>query len=79
MMKSFPQVVNNSCGGQIVKGSYTTNSAIEVKGGGIYNDGTVNVKNALIASNDFSEARQSDAKTAVHIMRDEYLPEAREQ
>lgn len=75
MMKSFPQVVDNSCGGQIVKGSYTTNSAIEVKGGGIYNDGTVNIKNALIASNDFSEARQSDAKTAVHIMRDEYLPE----
>lgn len=75
MMKSFPQVVNNSCGGQIVKGSYTTNSAIEVKGGGIYNDGTVNIKNALIASNDFSEARQSDAKTAVHVMRDEYLPE----
>lgn len=75
MMKSFPQVVNNSCGGQIVKGSYTTNSAIEVKGGGIYNDGTVNIKNALIASNDFSEARQSDAKTTVYIMRDEYLPE----
>lgn len=75
LMKNFPQVVNNSCGGQIVKGSYTTNSAIEVKGGGIYNDGTVNIKNALIASNDFSEARQSDAKTAVHIMRDEYLPE----
>lgn len=75
MMKSFPQVVKNSCGGQIVKGSYTTNSAIEVKGGGIYNDGIVNIKNALIASNDFSEARQSDAKTAVHIMRDEYLPE----
>lgn len=75
MMKSFPQIVNNSCGGQIVKASYTTNSAVEVKGGGIYNDGTVNVKNALIASNDFSEARQSDAKTAVHIMRDEYLPE----
>lgn len=75
MMKSFPQIVNNSCGGQIVKASYTTNSAVEVKGGGIYNDGTVNVKNALIASNDFSEARQSDAKTVVHIMRDEYLPE----
>lgn len=75
MMKNFPQVVNNSCGGQIVKGSYTTNSAIEVKGGGIYNDGTVNIKNALIASNDFSEARQSDAKKAVHTMRDEYLPE----
>lgn len=75
MMKNFPQIVNNSCGSQIVKASYTTNSAIEVKGGGIYNDGTVNVKNALIASNDFSEARQSDAKTAVHIMRDEYLPE----
>jgi len=75
MMKSFPQIVNNSCGGQSVKASYTTNSAIEVKGGGIYNDGTVNVKNALIAANDFSEARQSDAKTAVHIMRDEYLPE----
>lgn len=75
MMKSFPQVVNNSCGGQIVKASYTTNSAVEVKGGGIYNDGTVNIKNALIASNDFSEARQSDAKTTVHIMRDEYLPE----
>lgn len=75
MMKSFPQVVNNSCGGQIVKASYTTNSAIEVKGGGIYNDGTVNIKNALIASNDFSEAKQSDAKTTVHIMRDEYLPE----
>lgn len=72
MMKSFPQIVNNSCGGQIVKAAYTTNSAIEVKGGGIYNDGTVNIKNALIASNDFSEARQSDAKTAVHIMRDEY-------
>ena len=75
MMKSFPQVVNNSCGGQIVKASYTTNSAIEVKGGGIYNDGTVNIKKALMASTDFSEARQSDAKTTVHIMRDEYLPE----
>lgn len=73
MMKSFPQVVNNSCGGQVMKGSYG-NGLIEVKGGGIYNDGTVNIKNALIASNDFSEARQSDAKTAVHIMRDEYLP-----
>ena len=77
MMKSFPQIVNNSCGGQIVKASYATNSAIEVKGGGIYNDGTVNVKNALIASNDFSEARQSDATKAVHIMRDEYLPEGK--
>lgn len=74
MMKSFPQVVNNSCGGQVMKGSYG-NGLIEVKGGGIYNDGTVNIKNALIASNDFSEARQSDAKTAVRIMRDEYLPE----
>lgn len=74
MMKSFPQVVNNSCGGQVMKGSYG-NGLIEVKGGGIYNDGTVNIKNALIASNDFSEARQSDAKTAVHIMRDEGLPE----
>ena len=74
MMKSFPQVVNNSCGGQVMKGSYG-NGLIEVKGGGIYNDGTVNIKNALIASNDFSEARQSNAKTAVHIMRDEYLPE----
>lgn len=74
MMKSFPQVVNNSCGGQVMKGSYG-NGLIAVKGGGIYNDGTVNIKNALIASNDFSEARQSDAKTAVHIMRDEYLPE----
>ena len=74
MMKSFPQIVNNSCGGQVMKGSYG-NGLIEVKGGGIYNDGTVNIKNALIASNDFSEARQSDAKTAVHIMRDEDLPE----
>lgn len=74
MMKSFPQVVNNSCGGQVMKGSYG-NGLIEVKGGGIYNDGTVNIKNALITSNDFSEARQSDAKTAVHIMRDEDLPE----
>lgn len=74
MMKSFPQVVNNSCGGQVMKGSYG-NGLIAVKGGGIYNDGTVNIKNALIASNDFSEARQSDTKTAVHIMRDEYLPE----
>lgn len=73
MMKSFPQIVNNSCGGQVMKGSYD-NGLIAVKGGGIYNDGTVNIKNALIASNDFSEARQSDAKTAVHIMRDEYLP-----
>lgn len=70
MMKSFPQVVNNSCGGQVMKGSYG-NGLIEVKGGGIYNDGTVNIKNALITSNDFSEARQSDAKTAVHIMRDD--------
>lgn len=73
MMKSFPQIVNNSCGGQVMKGSYG-NGLIAVKGGGIYNDGTVNIKNALIASNDFSEARQSDTKTAVHIMRDEYLP-----
>lgn len=70
MMKSFPQVVNNSCGGQVMKGSYG-NGLIEVKGGGIYNDGTVNIKNALITSNDFSEARQSDANTAVHIMRDD--------
>lgn len=75
MMKTFPQIVNNSCGGQVLKSANLANSAIEVKGGGIYNEGTVNIKNALITSNDFSEARQSDAKTAVHIMRDEDLPE----
>ena len=71
MMKNFTQVVNNSCGGQIVKGSYTTNSAIEVKGGGIYNDGTVNIKNAPDCLNDFSEARQSDVTNT--------FPKAREQ
>ena len=79
MMKSFPQIVNNSCGGQIVKASYTTNSSIEVKGGGIYNDGTVNVKNALIASNDFSEPDSLTQRRQSTLCVTNTFPKAREQ
>ncbi len=54
MVKSFPQVTNNSIGA-LAKYSSATNPDITIQGGGIYNGGTLNLKNALITANDFAE------------------------
>lgn len=54
MVKSFPSVSNNSCG---ALGRNTTKSEqdVTVEGGGIYNSGTLNLRNALVSANDFAE------------------------
>ena len=54
MVKSFPQVTNNSCGA-VAQYSTAKNPDITLQGGGIYNGGTLNLKNALITANDFAE------------------------
>ena len=54
MVKSFPQVTNNSCGA-VTQYSTAKNPDITLQGGGIYNGGTLNLKNALITANDFAE------------------------
>lgn len=78
MLASFPQVTNNSCGAITRKGARET-STITVRGAGIYCDGTLNIKKALVSSNDFSEFSKDIANTSetpvgnntTHIMRDD--------
>lgn len=82
MVKSFPSVSNNSCG---ALGRKTTKSEqdVTVEGGGIYNSGTLNLRNALVFANDFAEgdidvpnaSQNCTLNNAIHIKRDEYLPE----
>ena len=78
MVKSFPQVTNNSIGA-LAKYSNKSNPDITIQGGGIYNGGTLNLKNALITANDFAEGdvdipgNKKSAlglNTATRVMRD---------
>lgn len=78
MVKSFPSVSNNSCG---ALGRKTTKSEqdVTVEGGGIYNSGTLNLRNALVSANDFAEgdidvpnaSRNCTLNNAIHVKRDE--------
>ena len=78
MLASFPQVTNNSCGA-ITRNGVREGTTVTVQGAGIYCDGTLNIKKALISSNDFSEFSEDLAASnivpvgnnATHIMRDE--------
>lgn len=78
MLASFPQVTDNSCGA-ITRNGVTDGATVTVQGAGIYCDGTLNIKKALISSNDFSEFSEDLAASnivpvgnnATHIMRDE--------
>lgn len=82
MARSFPSVSNNSCGALGRKTS-TTEQDITVEGGGIYNSGTLNLRNALVSANDFAEgdidvpnaSQNCTLNNAIHVKRDEYLPE----
>ncbi len=78
MVKSFPSVSNNSCG---ALGRKTTKSEqdVTVEGGGIYNSGTLNLRNALVSANDFAEgdidvpnaSQKRTLNNAIHVKRDE--------
>ena len=78
MLASFPQVTNNSCGA-ITRNGVREGATVTVKGAGIYCDGILNIKKALVSSNDFSEFSRDVAASNVtpvgnnttHIMRDE--------
>lgn len=82
MVQRFPSVSNNSCGALGRKTS-TTQQDITVEGGGIYNAGTLNLRNALVFANDFAEgdidvpnaSQECTLNNAIHVKRDEYLPE----
>lgn len=82
MVQRFPSVSNNSCGALGRKTS-TTQQDITVEGGGIYNAGTLNLRNALVSANDFAEgdidvpnaSQECTLNNAIHVKRDEYLPE----
>ena len=78
MVKSFPSVSNNSCG---ALGRKTTKSEqdVTVEGGGIYNSGTLNLRNALVSANDFAEgdidvpnaSQKCTLNNAIRVKRDE--------
>lgn len=78
MVKSFPSVSNNSCG---ALGRKTTKSEqdVTVEGGGIYNSGTLNLRNAFVSANDFAEgdidvpnaSQNCTLNNAIHVKRDE--------
>ena len=78
MLASFPQITNNSCGA-ITRNGVREGATVTVQGAGIYCDGTLNIKKALVSSNDFSEFSKDLAASnilpvgnnATHIMRDE--------
>lgn len=78
MARSFPSVSNNSCGALGRKTS-TTEQDVTVEGGGIYNSGTLNLRNALVSANDFAEgdidvpnaSQNCTLNNAIHVKRDE--------
>lgn len=81
MARSFPSVSNNSCGALGRKTS-ATEQDITVEGGGIYNSGTLNLRNALVSANDFAEgdvdipgketgSASVTLNNAIHVKRDE--------
>lgn len=78
MARSFPSVSNNSCGALGRKTS-TTEQDITVEGGGIYNSGTLNLRNAIVSANDFAEgdidvpnaSQNCTLNNAIRVKRDE--------
>lgn len=78
MVKSFPSVSNNSCGA-LGRRTKTSEQDVTVEGGGIYNSGTLNLRNALVSSNDFAEgdidvpnaSQNCTLNNAIHVKRDE--------
>lgn len=80
MVKSFPSVSNNSCGalGRKTK-TKIYEQDVTVEGGGIYNSGTLNLRNALVSANDFAEgdidvpnaSEKCTLNNAIRVKRDE--------
>lgn len=78
MVKTFPSVSNNSCGALGRKTSESQQD-VTVEGGGIYNAGTLNLRNALVSANDFAEgdidvpnaSQNCTLNNAIHVKRDE--------
>lgn len=78
MVKSFPSVSNNSCGA-LGRKTKTSEQDVTVEGGGIYNSGTLNLRNALVSANDFAEgdidvpnaSQNCTLNNAIHVKRDE--------
>lgn len=78
MVKSFPSVSNNSCGA-LGRKTKTYEQDVTVEGGGIYNSGTLNLRNALVFANDFAEgdidvpnaSQNCTLNNAIHVKRDE--------
>ena len=78
MVKTFPSVSNNSCGALGRKTSKSQQD-VTVEGGGIYNSGILNLRNALVSANDFAEgdidvpnaSRECTLNNAIHVKRDE--------
>lgn len=80
MVKSFPSVSNNSCGA-LGRRTKTSEQDVTVEGGGIYNSGTLNLRNALVSANDFAEgdidvpnaSQNCTLNNAIHVKRDEAM------
>lgn len=78
MVQSFPSVSNNSCGA-LGRKTKTSEQDVTVEGGGIYNSGTLNLRNALVSANDFAEGdidvpnadQKCTLNNAIHVKRDE--------
>lgn len=78
MVKTFPSVSNNSCGALGRKTSKSQQD-VTVEGGGIYNSGILNLRNALVSANDFAEgdidvpkaSQECTLNNAIHVKRDE--------
>ena len=78
LAKTFPSVSNNSCGA-VGRKTSKTEQDVTVEGGGIYNSGTLNLKNAMISANDFAEGdidlpsndSSINLEYATHVMRDD--------
>lgn len=78
MVQSFPSVSNNSCGA-LGRKTKKSEQDVTVEGGGIYNSGTLNLRNALVSANDFAEGdidvpnadQKCTLNNAIHVKRDE--------
>lgn len=78
MVKSFPSVSHNSCGA-LGRRTKTSEQDVTVEGGGIYNSGTLNLRNALVSANDFAEgdidvpnaSQNCTLNNAIYVKRDE--------
>ena len=56
MLATFPQITDNSCGSIVRKSNFTDKGVdVLVQGAGIYCAGTLNIKKAVVSSNDFTE------------------------